>query len=230
MRAIILAAGMGTRLRPLTYNTPKSLIKVCGEPMAERQIKFLKEKGIDDIIIVTGYLKEKFEYLKDKYGVKLIHNDKYDVYNNVYSIYLVRDYLKDSFVAEADVYMSKNFFDRDIKASTYFAGKRDNFEGEWKVNFDKNGKLSSVEVGSGSGYIMSGISYWKEEDGEFIKGKLEETIDQGDFERTYWDSIVAENLKHMDIRVKEIGSNDWFEIDSLRDLKEAEEYITKLYK
>ena len=224
MRAIILAAGMGTRLRPLTNNTPKSLISVCGEPMAERQIKFLKEKGIEDIIIVTGYLKEKFEYLVDKYNVKLIHNDKYDIYNNIYSIYLVRDYLQDAYVAEADVYMTKNFFDSDIKASTYFAGLRGNFQGEWKVYFDEHGKLTDVEVGSGSGFIMSGISYWNERDGAFIKEKLEETIAKGNFEKTYWDSVVAQNLKYLDIQVKSIGEKDWFEIDSIADLKAAEQY------
>ena len=65
MRAILLAAGMGTRLRPLTLTTPKSLISVNGQPMLERQIEFLKEKGIDEIIVVTGYLNEKFEYLKE---------------------------------------------------------------------------------------------------------------------------------------------------------------------
>lgn len=84
MRAILLAAGMGTRLRPLTIDTPKSLINVNGKPMLETQIEFLKEKGIDDIIVVTGYLSEKFEYIKEKYGVKLIHNDKYDTYNNIH--------------------------------------------------------------------------------------------------------------------------------------------------
>ena len=66
MRAILLAAGMGTRLRPLTLTTPKSLVKVNGQPILERQIEFLKEKGINEIIIVTGYLKEKFDYLKEK--------------------------------------------------------------------------------------------------------------------------------------------------------------------
>ena len=74
MRAILLAAGMGTRLRPLTLKTPKPLIKVNGESMIEKQIKSLKEIGIDEIIVVTGYLKEKFEFLKEKYGVKIIYH------------------------------------------------------------------------------------------------------------------------------------------------------------
>ncbi|HEM5128047.1 TPA: NTP transferase domain-containing protein, partial [Streptococcus suis] len=63
MRAIILAAGMGTRLRPLTLTTPKSLIKIGGETLIERQIKFLREVCIDEIVVVTGYLAEKFQFL-----------------------------------------------------------------------------------------------------------------------------------------------------------------------
>lgn len=91
MRAILLAAGMGTRLRPLTLTTPKSLTVVNGKPMLEQQIEFLREVGVEEIIVVTGYLAEKFAYLTDKYGVKLVHNDLYDVYNNIYTMYLVRD-------------------------------------------------------------------------------------------------------------------------------------------
>ena len=72
MRAIILAAGLGTRLRPMTDNTPKALIKVKGKPLVEYQIEFLKEKGIDEIIVVVGYLHEKFDYLKEKYDVELV--------------------------------------------------------------------------------------------------------------------------------------------------------------
>lgn len=79
MRAIILAAGMGSRLRPLTLNTPKPLIKINNESIIERQIKFIREIGINEIIVVTGYLKEEFEFLKEKYGVKIIYNDKYDI-------------------------------------------------------------------------------------------------------------------------------------------------------
>mgnify|MGYP001114211092 FL=1 len=86
MRAILLAAGMGTRLRPLTLETPKSLTIVNNEPLIERQIRFLKECGINEIVVVTGYLKEKFEYLIDKYGVELVNNDKYDVYKDRKSV------------------------------------------------------------------------------------------------------------------------------------------------
>lgn len=230
MRAIILAAGMGTRLRPLTNEIPKSLVKVAGEPMAERQIRFLKEKGIDDIIVVTGYLKEKFEYLKEKYGVKLIHNDKYDAFNNVYTMYLVREYLQDSYVTEADVYMARNYFESNLANSAYFAGIKENFSSEWKLHFDNTGKVNEIEVGPGTDYIMSGISYWSEKDGLFIKKKLEEVIEAGDFEKVYWDDVVGKIIPELDVYIKKIGSNDWFEIDCIEDLNKAEEYVNRINK
>ena len=90
MKAIILAAGLGTRLRPMTENTPKALVKVNEKPLVEYQIEFLKERGIDDIIIVVGYLKEQFDYLKEKYGVRLVFNEKYADYNNFYQVKRVK--------------------------------------------------------------------------------------------------------------------------------------------
>ena len=116
MRAILLAAGIGSRLRPLTLETPKPLIKINDESMIERQIKFLKEVGINEIIVVTGYLKEKFNFLKEKYGVTIIHNNKYDKYNNIYTMYLVKDYLKNSYVIEGDIYLNKNILRKNLNS------------------------------------------------------------------------------------------------------------------
>ncbi|WP_040213334.1 CTP--phosphocholine cytidylyltransferase [Clostridium polynesiense] len=225
MRAIIMAAGMGTRLRPLTDNCPKSLVKVMGQPILERQIEFLKEKGIEEIIIVTGYMAERFDYLKEKYGVKLINNDKYNVYNNVYTMYLVRDYLKDAYVTEADVYMTRNFFTRDLKTSTYFSGIKKDFKSEWIFHFDENGRIHEIEVGDGTDYIMCGISYWTEKDGGIIKEALEEAVREGSFNSMYWDEVVNKSLANAEVYITKINSDDWFEIDSIKDLQIAEDYL-----
>ncbi|MEH7225020.1 sugar phosphate nucleotidyltransferase [Bacillus sp. JJ1566] len=225
MRAIILAAGMGTRLRPLTTHTPKSLVEVGGEPMAERQIRFLHEKGIKDIVVVTGYLHEKFNYLEEKYGVKLIHNDKYDIYNNVYTMYLVREYLEDAIITEADVYMNRNFFRTDLENSTYFTGVKTDFEDEWILQFDTNKKVTEIIIGSGTDYIMSGVSYWSKKDGQFITEKLEEVINNGQFKDLYWDDIVKQNLENLNVYVSPIESDDWFEIDSVDDYQKVNTYI-----
>ena len=230
MRAILLAAGMGTRLRPLTLTMPKSLVKVNGTPMIERQVEFLKEKGIDEIIVVTGYLNEKFEYLKDKYGVKLVHNDKYDVYNNIYTMYLVRNYLGDSYVIDADVYLNNNFIDENIKVSAYFSGYKEKFKNEWIIEFDGNDKVNNIIVGDDKGYILCGVSYWSNDDAKTIVNKLEDAIDNRDFKNLYWDDIVKENIEKIDVEIRKINSEDCFEIDSLDDLEKVENILVNKLK
>lgn len=225
MRAILLAAGMGTRLRPLTLTTPKSLVSVNGQPMLERQIEFLKEKGIDEIIVVTGYLKEKFDYLKEKYNVKLIHNDKFDKYNNIYTMYLVKEYLSDSYVIDADVYLHRNFLDENIEVSTYFSGYKTGFTNEWKLKYDENYRVHNIEVGDGEGFILSGISYWSKSDGQVIVERLENIVNNDDFHGLYWDDIVKSNISNLDVYIRKINSDDSFEIDSLEDLEFVENIL-----
>ena len=226
MRAIILAAGMGTRLRPLTLKTPKPLIPVQGEPMAERQIKFLHEKGIKDIIIVTGYLNESFHYLQDKYGVKLVHNDKYNEYNNLYTMYLVKEYLPNAFVLEGDVYLNRNILDEKVTESTYFSARKSNFTNEWMLKIRVDGYLDNIVVGSDDEeLIMCGVSYWSQEDGEFLKEKLQQAVEQGGFEQLFWDNLVKDSLDELKIKVRELKSDDLFEIDSLDELNELEQLL-----
>lgn len=220
MRAILLAAGMGTRLRPITLETPKPLIKINGMSMIERQIEALKSIGIDEIIVVTGYLKEKFNFLKDKYNVTLVHNDKYDKYNNIYTMYLVKDYLADAYVIEGDIYLNKNFLTKDICSSTYFSALKFDYSNEWMLKVEENNRVSDIEVGSEDGrYIMCGVSYWNSEDGLYISGELNKVINQNNFKDLFWDNIVKDNLNVIDISVEKINDNDVYEIDSLDDLE-----------
>ena len=91
--AIILAAGTASRFAPLSQERPKALIEVRGEVLMERQIRQLREAGIQEIVIVVGYRKEDFSYLTEKYGVKLVENPEYLTRNNHSSIYAVKDCL-----------------------------------------------------------------------------------------------------------------------------------------
>ncbi|NFS28531.1 CTP--phosphocholine cytidylyltransferase [Clostridium botulinum] len=223
MRAILVAAGMGTRLRPLTNTIPKSLVEVNGISLLERQIINLKEIGIDEIVVLTGYLHEKFDGLVKKYDLVKIVNDKYDVYNNIYTMYLAKEYLQDTFVIDADNYINKKFLPRNRpENSEYYSACKENIDGEWILRYDENNKLQRVDIGKEGqepSYIMSGASYWSEKDGKFIAQKLKEKVEHGDFKNLYWDDIVVENLKDLDVYVNKIGSNDIFEIDSLKDLE-----------
>lgn len=231
MKAIILAAGMGTRLRPLTLTTPKALTIVNGAPLIERQIEFLKNKGINEIIIVTGYLSEKFNYLKDKYNVKLILNDKYDKYNNIYTMNLVKEYLGDSYVIDADIYLDNNFFQNKLKRSTYFAPYKRNFSNEWQLVYDEYNNVSNIEIKEkGTGYILSGVSYWSKSDAKIIVNELSNIIKNREFKDLYWDDIVRLNIDKLDIEIKKLSTKDIYEIDSIEELNELRQYLRKCNK
>ena len=217
MRAIILAAGLGTRLRPMTDNTPKALIKVKDKPLVEYQIEYLKEKGIDEIIVVVGYLHEQFNYLKEKYGVKLVFNEKYAEYNNFYSLYLVKNYLADSYVIDADNYLFKNMFRSDINRSTYFSVYREDCENEWFLIYGDDYKVKDIIVDSKAGRILSGVSFWDKETAEKINKFIDFAYDSNEFIDLYWDNMVKDNISELDVYVEELEANSIYEIDSVKD-------------
>lgn len=230
MRAIILAAGKGTRLRPLTENIPKPLVKVNGKPIIERQIECLIEKGIQEIIIVTGYLAEQFNYIQKKYdyiNIKLVHNENYDKFNNIYTMYLVKEYLKDTYVLDGDIYINRNFIKSNIKESTYFGINKNNFQDEWII-YEQNNRIVNINLESAVNeykVILSGVSYWSAKDGILIKDILKETLKTNMWTNLYWDNIVKDNLNKVDVFLFKINSNDCFEIDNLKDLKKVEKLV-----
>lgn len=227
MNAIILAAGMGTRLRPLTNDRPKCLVEVNGVPMVERQIQFLKERGIDNITLISGYKAEALIFLKEKYNVDIVFNERYDTCNNINSLYIVRDRFHDTYVLEGDVYMDQNVLLSDISQSTYFARKK-KYENEWGLEVDSNNKLVKINIGAGEGFLMSGISFWKAEDCKKIISHMEEVYANNDYTNLYWDNMVLDIYNQLDIHVKEIDGI--FEIDTPKELKDVEKIINQVQK
>lgn len=220
MNAIILAAGLGSRLKPLTKEVPKPLVKVNGLSLIERQIYLLKEAGICEIIIVIGYMSDKFKFLEKKYNVKLIYNNKYKEYNNIYSLYLAQDYLNNTYILEGDVYLTKNLFIENLKHSTYFAVKKEMYENEWVLKYDNKKRLEEIYIGYEKGaYVMSGISYWNIDDTKVIKDKLNKLIKNKNFKNLYWDDIVRKEVENFNINVKEVDFNCVYEIDTVEDLE-----------
>ncbi len=222
MKAIILAAGLGSRLQPITNDTPKSLINVNNKPLIETQIEFLHEIGVIDIYIVTGYLADKFSYLIDKYGVKLIHNEHYQKYNNIYTMSLVLDNLGDSYVIDADVYLTRNFLNGNISKSTYFSGVKNTLN-EWELVFDSQNRVTDIVYSNGVAHILSGVSYWSMSDALLLTEKLKDTINQepNDWMNLYWDDIVKANLSSLEVMINKINTSDWYEIDSVADYEDV---------
>ena len=223
MNAIILAAGMGTRLRPLTNEIPKCMVTVCGVPMVERQIMFLHEIGVKDITLVSGYKAAALDYLKEKYSVDIVYNDRFETCNNIWSMYLVRDRLKDTYVLEGDVFLNRNYLKPSMDHSAYFSVKKDHYEREWGLLVDSDNRLLDIVPGDGQGYIMSGISYWTASDSAKIVKALEDRIAAGGYDDLFWDNIVLDIYKNLSVSV--IETSDIYEIDTVAELHAVEKEI-----
>lgn len=226
MNAIILAAGLGTRLRPLTNEIPKCLVKVGGRPMIEQQIDFLHQIGISDICLVSGYCSEKLDYLRTKKQVDIVFNERYSTCNNIYSMWLVQERLGDTYVIEGDVYIHDNVFQTDLEQSTYFAAVRSQLN-EWALETDGDNNLTKIRTdSSGIGPTMSGVSYWTEEDAKIIRNELNQLLLQPGYESLFWDNAVINTLSKLSIKVQEVSSI--YEIDTIADLKNTEQKLNLL--
>lgn len=224
MNAIILAAGMGTRLRPLTNDIPKCLVSVNGKPMVEWQIQFLHEIGIDDITLVSGYKAEQLDYLIEKYNVRIVFNEKYDTCNNIYSLYKVKDIFGDTYILEGDVYIHNNCLKKQVDRSAYFAVCKENYTNEWGLVVDESRKLVDIKPGNGSGFIMSGISFWTATDAAQITKELQRIINMEDYTELFWDNILLATHSQYEILVNPVDCI--YEIDTVQDLMEVERQIS----
>jgi CTP:phosphocholine cytidylyltransferase-like protein len=223
MNAIIMAAGTGTRLMPFTADRPKALVEIEGIPIVERQIRFFRERGVGEIFIVTGHRPEGFGDLIARHGgITLVHNEKYDVWNNIYSMYLVRDRLEECYVSEADVCMHENYLPAaHPDRSLIFGGFRSGFAREWIIRTDGNRRIRRIDVQGGEGIIEAGLSYWTASDAAIVRARLEEMIGAGDFAERYWDDVFMSLFDRIEVYLNELDPASWTEIDSPSDLEEA---------
>ena len=222
MNAIILAAGLGSRLKEITKSKHKALIEIKGIPNIERTILYLKEAGIDEIYIVTGYLSSQFEYLTYKYGGKLIKNNKYREYNNIYSFYLASKYLSDSYVIDSDVVLFKNIFlDKPVFSTYYTIIRPESDELEWNPILNEKGIVTDIIISSRHLPSLLGISFWNLGDSKKILAELEKYNKLSVLEdsKLYWDNIPMSLLGSMEIRVRELSICDAYEVDNIMHYK-----------
>jgi len=226
--AIVLAAGFGSRFVPITYELPKGLISVKGEPMLERQIRQLKEKGINEIVIAVGYLKEKFDYLIDKYGVKLVFNPEYAVKNNLSSLYHTRKYLKNTYILSADNWIKENIFNSDEEKSWYSCVYKEGATSEWCVNPDETGRINGVTIGGYDSWVMYGPVFISESFSQCFTGKIEEYYKKPGKENYMWENVFIDEIKHFDLFINKQSCDNVFEFESIEELRMFDpEYYNK---
>lgn len=223
MKAIILAAGMGTRLMPLTADRPKSLVETRGESFFSRQLRLLDEIGVKDIVVVTGYKAEAFRPFAGRPGLRFVHNDHFHDRNNLWSMHLVREELRDCLVLEGDVWIGDGVLPARAPArSSWFVGWREDMRNEWAVRTDSADRVLRIDVASGSDWILSGISYWTAEAGAQIADRIAARVEQPGMEDLFWDEIPRSSLADIEVGAIRLGPGGWTEVDTLEDRQRLE--------
>ena len=224
-RAIIMAAGRGERMHPLTEKTPKPLIRVNGRRMIDTVIEGLCENGITEIHIVVGHLKEQFEELAQQYpGVTLIENPYYETCNNISSLYVAREYLEDCMILDGDqIVYNTAILAPAFERSGYNAVWTDEETGEWLMKVKDGIVVSCSRTGGSKGWQLYSISRWTAEDGRRLRRHLEMEFEEKKNRQIYWDDVALFcHPEEYRLGIRPMAKDDLVEIDSLEELAAAD--------
>ncbi len=221
--AIIMAAGKADKFAPFSYEKPKGLFIVREEILIERQIEQLIEAGINEIIVVIGYMKEKFFYLEQKYPqVKLIINNTYGKFGNIYSLYVAREYLKNTFICYADHYFLKNPFleenldNKSYRSCAFYTGKFKQFS----IDYSDANIITGFYVGGRDKMAMVGPAYINEHFSKVFRYFLEHEINNFGVSNMYWEEFYASHIKDLTFFMKNYDVNELIEFDDIDDLRQ----------
>lgn len=222
-KAIFMAAGFGSRMVPVTLNTPKPLIKVHGKRIMETLLDAVLDAGITDITIVRGYLGEQFELLLRKYPmIKFLENPIYNEANNISSAYVVRDMLANAYVLESDLLLYNKKIIRKYEYTTNYLGMPVEMTDDWCFE-TKKGFITKIRVGGEHVHHMFGISYWSKEDAAKMEVDIEKVFKSPGGKERYWDEVaLKECIKNYKVWVRPVAKGDIIEIDTFNELKQID--------
>ncbi|MCI5773544.1 MAG: phosphocholine cytidylyltransferase family protein [Erysipelotrichaceae bacterium] len=223
-RAILLAAGLGSRMYPITETLPKPLVRVKGKRLIETLLDALMAKDIMDITIVTGHLAEEFEVIADKYPfVKFINNDRYNEENNISSALKVKDLYGGAYVMDADLYLKNTHLIRKYEYKSNYLGIKVDKTNDWC--FEMNGNnIVNMKQGGANTYLTIGISFWTQEAGKQFAKDILKVYEKADGKSKYWDDVVLTQYnENYDIVVRPCKFKDIIEIDSFDELLKMDE-------
>ena len=220
-RAIIMAAGKGERLRPITAKVPKPLVMVNGKRMIDTIIQALHQNDIYEIYVVVGYLKEAFKELPQVYQhLKLIENPYYETCNNISSMYVACDYLADSIVIDGDqIIRNAKVLRNEVERSGYTCFWTDKMTKEWLFQVDKQGIVTDCSrTGGQKGWQLFGVSRWNNKDGKHLAKLIKKEFELGRKD-IYWDDVVMFLYRQeFELGYYPMGEMDILEIDSWQEL------------
>lgn len=219
-RVIFIAAGLGSRLVPITINTPKPLVRVNGKRIIDTLIDACLAVDINEIYIVRGYLGEQFDQLLYKYPmIKFLDNPDYSKANNISSVALAKDLLSNAYVFEADLFLSNpDIITKYHYTSDFLAIKKDKTN-DWCFT-EKDGFITEEKIGGENCWQMVGISYWNKEDGIRLKTDIENIYGTDMGKNLYWEQVPLVYRKdNYNVAIRECSDVDIVEIDTFEELK-----------
>ena len=220
-RAIIMAAGVGERMKPITDETPKPLIKVNGTRMIDSVIDALHNNGITEIYIVIGHLKDKFDVLNEKYNdLIFIDNPYYKTSNNISSLYMARNHIKNSIILDGDqIIYDESILKPEFDLSGYNAVWTEDETKEWLMTVENGIVKNCNRTGGNKGWQLYSISRWNSSDGEKLKRYLEIEFEENKNTKIYWDDIPMFCYPHeFKLGITKMNKEDIVEIDSVEEL------------
>lgn len=220
-RAIIMAAGIGKRMQPLTFEIPKPLVEVNGVRMIDTVVDGLRANGINEICVVVGYLKDRFyEWARGEPGIRIIENPYYDSCNNISSLYVARAYLGDCMILDGDqIIYNPSVLDPRFTLSGYNAVWCEGETDEWLMDVTDDGVVQSCSRTGGShGWQLYSISRWTAEDGERLRGHLEREFERGN-RQIYWDDVAMFcHFSEYKLGIRKMHKGDVVEVDDINEL------------
>lgn len=220
-RAIIMAAGVGERMKPITDETPKPLIKVNGTRMIDSVIDALHNNGITEIYIVIGHLKDKFDVLNEKYNdLIFIDNPYYKTSNNISSLYMARNHIKNSIILDGDqIIYDESILKPEFDLSGYNAVWTEEETKEWLMTVENGIVKNCNRTGGNKGWQLYSISRWNSSDGGKLKRYLEIEFEENKNTKIYWDDIPMFCYpQEFELGITKMNKGDVVEIDSVEEL------------
>lgn len=223
-RAIFIAAGFGSRLVPITLNTPKPLVRVNGKRIIDSMLDAVTAAGITEIYIVRGYLGERFDQLLYKYPtIKFIDNPIYNEANNISSAMLVSSLMQNAYVMEADLLVYNPSIIKKYQYSSNYLGVKVDKTDDWCFLTDNHQKINKLCIGGVDCYHMYGVSYWDAEQGAKLPKYLKAVFDSPGGKERYWDQVPLEYyLNEFSVSVRPCTFDDIIEIDTFNELKQLD--------